>query len=162
METAPEASQRTTAYQIPRAVLIRAWWTRLMFSRRTLLALSIWTAIAISCLFLPGDLRFMAILPIIFLLIAPINVYQLYARSVDSEPQLTDQKVLEFNASRLAFTGLDWRNEMTWNRFKGLSEDAEYFFLEMRSSRLAVVIPKNAFTADQQRLFREHAEQQIL
>ena len=108
-------------------------------------------------MFLPGDLRLLAVLPVVFLLLAPLNVYQLYARSVDGEPQLTDQKTLEFSFSRLAFTGPDWRNEMTWKRFKRFSEDAEYFFLDLPHSSLAVIIPKSAFTPEQQRTFRQYA-----
>jgi hypothetical protein len=99
-----------------------------MFTRRTIIALTLWAVMALGCMFLPGDRRFLAVLPVVFLLLAPLNVYQLYAKSVDGEPQLTDQKTLEFSLSRLAFTGPDWRNEMTWKRFKRLSEDAEYFF----------------------------------
>ena len=128
-----------------------------MFSPRSFLALSIWAAIAIGCMFLPGDLRFLAVLPIVFLLLAPLNVYQLYAKSVDSEPQLTDQRTLEFSRSRLAFIGPDWKNEMTWKRFKRLSEDAEYFYLDLRHSGLAIIIPKGAFAPEQQQIFREYA-----
>ena len=152
-----EIIHRTVAYQVPRGALIWTWWNRLMSSPRTLIVLSIWAVMAVGCLFLPGDLRFLAVLPTVFLLLAPINVYQLYAKSVDGEPQLTDQKTLEFSRSRLAFGGPDWRNEMSWTRFRRLSEDPEYFFLELRRSNLAVVIPKTAFTPEQQQSFREYA-----
>jgi YcxB-like protein len=90
-------------------------------------------------------------------LLAPLNVYQLYANSVDGEPQLTDQKMLEFSLSRVAFTGPDWKNEMTWKRFKAFSEDAEYFFLDLRHGSLAAIIPKSAFTPEQQQTFRQYA-----
>jgi len=160
MQAATESSEaihRTMAYQVPRGALIWTWWKRLMSSPRTLIALSIWAVLAVGCLFLPGDLRFLAVFPAVFLLLAPINVYQLYAKSVDGEPQSTDQKTLEFSRSRLAFSGPDWRNEMAWTRFKRLAEGPEYFFLELRRSSLAVVIPKSAFTPEQQQAFREYA-----
>jgi len=128
-----------------------------MLSRRTLIALTIWALIAVACMFLPGDLRLLAVLPVVFLVFAPLDVYQLYAKSVDCEPQLTDQKTLEFSLSRLALIGPDWRNEMTWKRFNGFSEDAEYFFLNLRHSALAVIIPKHALNAEQQQIFREYA-----
>jgi len=128
-----------------------------MLSRRTLIALTIWALMAVACMFLPGDLRLLAVLPVVFLLLAPLNVYQLYAKSVDCEPQLTDQKTLEFSLSRLAFIGPDWKNEMTWKRFEGFSEDSEYFLLLLRHSGLAVIIPKSAFTPEQQQIFRQYA-----
>jgi hypothetical protein len=129
-----------------------------MFQRRSLIALSIWAAMIPACIFfLPGDYRLVALLPAVFVILAPVNVYQLYAKSVDSEPQTTDEKTVEFSPSRLAFTGPDWRNEMSWSRFRGLSEDARYFFLELRHSSLAILVPKAALTAEQQTLFREYA-----
>jgi hypothetical protein len=155
-----EITHRSMPYHVPRGTLIWAWWRRLMLSRRTLIALSIWAAIAIACLFLPGQLSLLGLLPTMFLLLAPINVYQLYAKSVDNEPQLTDEKILEFSRSRLAFTGPDWRNEMTWKRFKGASEDTHYFHLELRHSALPGLVPKSALTPEQQQLLREYAANQ--
>src|SRR5437867_697565 len=156
MQTSAESTEvvnRTALYKVSRRALIWTWWKRLMISPRTLIALSIWAAMAVACMFLPGNLRFLAMLPMVFLLLAPLNVYQLYAKSVDCEPQLTDQRTVEFSRSRLAFVGPDWRNEMTWKRFKGLSEDAEYFYLDLRHSDLAIIIPKSAFVPEQQQIF---------
>ena len=128
-----------------------------MLSPRALVALSIWVVIGVVCMFLPSELRFLIVLPVVFLLLAPLNVYQLYAKTVDSEPQLTDKRTLEFSLSRIVFIGPDWKNEMTWKRFKGFSEDAEYFFLHLRHSVLVAIIPKDAFTQEQQQIFREYA-----
>jgi len=129
-----------------------------MFTPRTIIALSIWLVMAVACLFLPGDLRFFGVLPLVFLLLAPFNVYQLYAKSIDSEPQFTDEKTLDFSPTRLAFIGPDWRNEMTWKRFEGLSENPDYFFLNLRRSHLAIVIPKAAFSPELELGFRECAK----
>lgn len=149
---------RTTPYRVPRRVLIWIGWRRIIRARRTLLALSIWLALGVGCLFLPGGLRVLAAVPLLLVAIAPLNVLQLCAKSVDAEPQLTDEKTLEFSRTHLAFTGPDWRNEMTWTRFKGLSEDPAHFFLDLRRSNLAVVIPKSAFTPDLEQAFRECAK----
>jgi hypothetical protein len=161
MQSAIESSglnYRTLPYQVARGALIWTWWKRIVFSPRTLIALSLWLVMAVGCLFLPGDFRFFAVLPALFFLLAPFNVYQLYAKAVDGEPQLTDEKTLEFSRTRLAFTGPDWRNEMTWKRFKRLSEDPDYFFLDLRHNSLAVVIPKGAFTPELEQSFRECAK----
>jgi hypothetical protein len=152
-----EASYRTSVYQVARRTLIWTWWKRLMFTPRTIIALSIWAAMAVGCMFLPGNFRFFAILPALFFFLAPVNVYQLYAKTVDSEPQLTDQKTLEFGPSRLVVTGPDWKTEVTWRRFRGLSEDEEFFYLHLQRSQLPVMFPKSAFTPDQQERFREWA-----
>ena len=154
----PRLDYRTMPYQVARDVLIWTWWKRVMFTPRTIIALSIWLVMAVVCLFLPGGLRFLAVLPAVFLLLAPFNVYQLYAKAVDGEPQLADEKTLEFGRTRLAFTGPDWRNEMTWKRFKRLSENPDYFFLDLRHSNLAVVIPKGAFSPELELSFRECAK----
>jgi hypothetical protein len=146
------------AYQVPRAVWIRAWWKQTMLNRRTLLVLTMWAIMAVGCMFLLDSMRLLAILPAFFLLLGPVNVYALYAKSVDSEPQLTDPKTLQFSRTRLAFVGPDWRNEMAWKRFKGLSEDADYFYLLPQHNSLCAVIPKRAFTPEQQQLFREYAQ----
>jgi hypothetical protein len=147
---------QTARYQVPRAVLIWTWWKRIMLRPRTLIALSIWLLMAVAIWsFFSGDVRFLAIIPLVFVLIAPINVYQLYARAVDSEPQLTDLKTIEFSKNHFAAIGPDWRNETAWRRFKGFSENDEYFLLNIRYNNLAAIIPKKAFTPEQETAFRQ-------
>jgi len=154
----PEISYQTSAYQIPARVLIRIWWRRLMFSPRVLVAVSVCTLIGAGCLALPDDLRLFSILPLFIAFMTPINAHRSLAKSVHCEPQWTDPRTLDFSASRLIFTGPDWRNEMAWSRFKGFSEDTGYFYLHLRYEPLVSVIPKSAFTPGEQEKFRECAK----
>lgn len=90
--------------------------------------------------------------------LTPINLYRALAKDIDSSPQFTDQITLEFSSSRLVFIGPNWRCELPWTTFRGFSEDELYFYLQLSDNRLASVLPKSAFTAEQQGQFRQYAK----
>jgi hypothetical protein len=89
--------------------------------------------------------------------IIPATGYFSLARAVDANKQFTDPKTLEFGPSRLVVIGPDWKSEMGWSRFHGFSEDETYFYLHLSPSGVASILPKSAFSSEQQRLFREYA-----
>ncbi len=121
------------------------------------MALGVWALMGVGLLFLPNELRFGGVAFIFLVLLAPLNIYQLSAKTVDAEPQLTDPRTLEFNRAALVLTGPDWKTEVAWTRYRGYSEDEVYFYLHLRFSELVLLIPKSALTAEQQAGFRECA-----
>lgn len=90
--------------------------------------------------------------------LTPINLYRALAKAIDGNPEYTDQKTLEFSSSRLVFIGPNWRSELPWTTFRGFSEDELYFYLHLSDNGLASVLPKSAFTAEQQGQFRQYAK----
>jgi YcxB-like protein len=77
---------------------------------------------------------------------------------VDGKSQLTDFKTLEFGPTHLVLIGSDWKNEMPWTQFKGFSEDDTYFYLHLNRTGIATIIPKSAFSSEQQHLFRKYGQ----
>jgi hypothetical protein len=122
-------------------------------------ALSIWGFIAIGCLiFLPNDIRGLGLAPLLLVVVAPLNVFQLYAKQVDSDPAYTDPKTLQFNKGSIIITGPNWKTEAQWSRFREFSENADYFFLFVTAKGLPSVFPKAGFSAEQLTDFRNSAK----
>lgn len=152
----PESSSIT--YQMPRDVLIRIWWRRMMLRPRILIWLSFDIVLAIACFILGGGAEIAAYFLLGVAIAGPVAIYRGLAKAIDTDPAWTDLKTLEFGSSRLVSTGPNWKNEIPWTRFQGFSEDPAYFYLHIADNGLASVIPKNAFTPDQQQSFREYAK----
>jgi uncharacterized membrane protein YfcA len=146
-------------YQCSRKELIVISWKRTMLSPRTILALTIWALIGAGCLlYLPDNIRGLGLAPLVLALIAPLNVYQLYAKSVDSDPANTEPKTLEFKPTLIVITGSNWKSEFQWSRFKKFSEDKNYFLLFVTIGGHPLLIPKRAFTNEQLADFRKCVE----
>jgi hypothetical protein len=97
---------------------------------------------------------------LLFIIFMPIAQYRVLAKAVDHDRMLTDPKTLEFGSSQLVLTGPNWKSEMPWTRFRGFSEDATYFYLHLSDNGIASVIPKSAFSSEQQERFRQYAQTQ--
>lgn len=93
-----------------------------------------------------------------FLFMMPIAHYRVLAKAVDSNSQLTDSKTLEFSSTQVVVIGPNWRGEMPLTRFRGFSEDDTYFYLHLSDNGYASVIPKGAFSSEQQQRFRQYAQ----
>jgi YcxB-like protein len=158
MQPPPLPNTQKISYQVPRDILIRIWWRRMMLQPRRLFFSGFILLVGVSLLFLgPGALSAGVIFLWFFILI-PILQYRAIVKAIDNDPIWTDPKTLEFTSSQLALTGPNWKSEMPWTRFKGFSEDATYFFLHLSDTGIASVIPKSAFSAEQQELFRQYAQ----
>lgn len=146
------------SYQVPRDVLIRILWRRMVLRRRLMVLAVFILLFGVVCLFLwPNDL-FVGLIFLLFLVFMPIALYRAIAKAVDNDRMWTDPKTLDFSSSQLVVTGPDWKTEMPWTRFKGFSEDSVYFYLHLSDNGIASVIPKSAFSAEQQQRFREYAQ----
>jgi hypothetical protein len=128
-----------------------------MRARQTWIPAGIWLVLTAICLYLPGNLRFFALLPGFFMLMLPINTYQLLAQGFDSESEYHDEIYFEFGPSRLAIVGPDWRSETAWRRYRQVSEDTTHFHL-FPNSDLPIMIPKEVFTPEAGEKFREFSK----
>ena len=129
-----------------------------MLRPRRLLFSVIILLVGISLFFLYPDDVFVGLIFLSFLVFMPIAQYRALAKAVDNDRMLTDPKILDFGPSQLVVTGPNWKSEMAWSRFKGFSEDATYFYLHLSDNGIASVIPKSAFSAEQQQQFRAYAQ----
>ena len=161
MQPPPLPDTQRISYQVQRDVLIRIWWRRMMLRPRRLLISAIILLVGISLFFLYPDDVFVGLIFLLFLIFMPIAQYRVIAKAVDNDRMLTDPKTLEFSPTQLVVTGPNWKSELPWTRFLGFSEDAAYFYLHLSDNGIASVIPKSAFSAEQQQRFREYAQTRI-
>jgi len=158
----PESS--TITYQVPRDVLVRIWWRRMVCRPRLLIGMTIFAVMGIGCimmrLFAGGDTGFLYCgSGLLFLIIvAPLNIYRVLAKAVDDNAQFTDRKVVEFSQTKLIITGPNWKSELPWSHFLGFTEDANYVYMPLSKNGIASVVPKSAFTPDQLESFRVYAK----
>jgi YcxB-like protein len=129
-----------------------------MLKPRMLIAVAVLIGASIFFLTVRGGMEYVGYSILVFLTIVPISLYLGLKRVVDGKSQLTDLKTLEFGPSHLVVTGPDWKSETPWTQFKGFSEDDTYFYLHLNRTGIATVIPKSAFSSEQQRIFREYGQ----
>ena len=126
---------------------------------RRLVSIALFAVAALLIHFAKPDFDVLVIALICTLVVLmPLNLYRVLAKAIDENHQHTDPKTLEFSESRLIVTGPEWRSEVPWTTFCGFSEDASYFYLHLSDNGLASVLPKEAFSPEQQKRFREYAK----
>jgi hypothetical protein len=130
----------------------------MMFRPRRLLFSAVILLVGISFLFVWPDDLFVGLLFLLFLVFMPIAQYRAIAKAIDNDRTWTDPKTLDFSSAQLVLVGPNWKSELPWTRFRGFSEDAIYFYLHLSDSGLASMIPKSAFSSQQQQLFRQYAQ----
>jgi len=157
MEPPPVPETLKISYQMPRNVLIRIWWRRMILRPRIIGAMTALLAVATFCFVIRGRMEYAGFILLLFVVMTPISWHRVLAKAVDANSQFTDPKSLEFSSSRLVTTGPNWKSELPWTTFRGFSEDATYFYLPLSDNGIASVIPKSAFTPDSQQKFREYA-----
>lgn len=158
MQPPPLLDTQRISYQVPRDVLIRIWWHRVILRPRRLLFSAVILLAGVSFFFLFPNGAFVGLIFLMFLVFMPIAYYRAIAKAVDNDQTLTDPKTLDFSSSQLVLTGPNWKTEMPWTRFRGFSEDTTCFYLHLSDNGIASVIPKSSFSAEQQQLFRQYAQ----
>jgi hypothetical protein len=147
------------SYQLPRNVLIKIWLRRWLLRPRILISLGFMVVLAGVLLFWGIGAQIAAGIILGMAIMTPINIYRAAAKSIDNDAHYTDQNTLEFGPSGVVVSGPNWKSELPWNWFKGFSEDSNYFYLEiLPRCGQASIIPKTAFTSEQQSRFRECAK----
>ena len=105
-----------------------------------------------------GEWRDWAVAPFVFAVLVPLFLYRVIARAVDQHTYLTAPKTVTFHAAGVAVAGGNYKSELEWNFYKGFSEDGTYFYLHAPASSFDGVVPKSAFTPEQQDAFRQYAK----
>jgi hypothetical protein len=157
MQPPPMPDTQKVSYQVSRSILIPILFRRLILKPYRLVVLVMLIALGAAC----TVLRHGEVEPVLFALFIVCAIlvagYLGVVRAIDSNKQFTDPKTLEFGPSRLVVIGPDWKNEMTWAWFHGFSEDETYFYLHLTPSGLVSILPKIAFSPEQQQQFRKYA-----
>src|SRR2546422_4676247 len=124
MRPPPPPDTQRISYQLPRDVLIRIWWRRMMLRPRRLIAtaiLLIFTGISFA---LGDGMEYVGIIFLIWAVMMPINLYRVLAKTVATQKELTDPRTVDFTSSRIVASGPDWKTEVPWTKYQGFSEDA--------------------------------------
>ena len=129
-----------------------------MLRPASLVSSAIMLLFSIQCFFMSPDMRLVGVFVLLLFVFLPVAQYRALAKAVDNDQMWTDPRTLEFSASQVVLTGPDWKTETSWKRYKGFSEDATYFYLHLSNNGIASVIPKSAFSPDQQQRFRQYAQ----
>src|SRR6266446_3733530 len=158
MEPPPVPETLRISYQMPRDVLIRIWWKRMILRPRIIGGMTIMLAGATFFFVIRAGMQSAGFVLLALFILSPINIYRVLAKAIDGNSQHTDPKTIELSSTRLVITGPNWKSELSWTTFRGFSEDAAYFYLHRADKALASVIPKSAFTPGSQQLFREYAK----
>lgn len=158
MKPPPLPESFRVTFQIPREVLVRILWRRVMQRRHIFIVSGLCILLAGLCIFIGGSTAVAGCFLLVFALVRPFAVYLAIARGVGNHPQLTDPKTVDFSQAGIVASGSNWRTELPWTMYKGFSEDGSYFFLHISDNGMASVLPKSAFTAQQQSKFREFAD----
>ncbi len=157
MQPPPLPETQKVSYQVSRDMLIPILFRRLILKPDRLVVMGILVVLGAACTVLRrGEVE--PLLLTLFIVCAILVAgYLGVVRAVDSNKHLTDPKTLEFGSSRLVVACPDWKNEMTWARFHGFSEDDTYFYLHLTRGGAVSILPKAAFSTEQQQLFRNYA-----
>ncbi len=159
MEPPPVQETLKISYQMPRNVLIRIWWKRMILRPLAIAEMTIMlAAVATFCFVIRAGIQSAGFVILALLIMTPISIYRVLAKVVDGNSQHTDPQTLEFTSSRLIITGPNWKIELPRTTFRGFSEDATYFYLRLSDNGIASVVPKSAFTPESQQKFRDYAK----
>jgi hypothetical protein len=143
-------------YAIPRKELTALFWRRAVTRRRFVFSVGLFLALGIVVILANDDFRSAGVLLILYAVLRPVFAYLSATNSVN-QPSLLESKTLTFDANGLELSGSDWSSRRSWRHFKGWSEDAKHFYLEIVSNDIAsTVIPKSAMSESQRELLRHY------
>jgi len=129
----------------------------MMLRPRRLIATGILVILVAISFALRDGMEYVGIVFLIWVVMMPINLYRVLAKTVATQKELTDPRTVDFSSSRIVASGPDWKTEVPWSKYQGFSEDAAYFYMHLSDNGLAAVVPKSAFTPMQEQKFREYA-----
>jgi hypothetical protein len=156
---APPITPQTISYQLPRDVLIRVLFRRMLFRPNRIRKMALFLVAAILFYFASDqrDLHYVAFALFLVVLFLPLGLYRGIAKAIDQNSQFTDPKTVIFSPAGLVVAGPNYKSELAWTIFKGFSEDDTYFYLHLTESGFDSFVPKGAFTTEQQDEFRRYA-----
>src|SRR5882672_2838465 len=93
----------TIRYQLPRDVLLRIWWKRMLWRRPALFIVCVVLFILCLSFYLVlhrDDGLYMAAIVTGICLLRPLIIYRTLAKAIDGNAQFTDPKTLEFSEAK--------------------------------------------------------------
>src|SRR5258707_15194975 len=114
MEPPPVPETLRISYQMPRDVLIRIWWKRMILRPRIIGGMTIMLAGATFFFEIRAGMQSAGFVFFALFIFSPINIYRVLAKAVDGNSQHTDPKTLEFSSTRLVITVPNWKSELPW------------------------------------------------
>jgi hypothetical protein len=151
-------ASHTVTYQMKGADLARIYFSRAFFKRRSLFAFLLLLVAAVLIYSAGHEFRYGAYFFLGFAIIYPWIWYRKVADTIAQTAHLTCQKTLTYDSAGTVVAGPGFKSEQQWTWFKGFSEDAAYFYLHLSNTGMDSVVPKSAFTPEQQEAFRTWAQ----
>lgn len=142
---------------MPRDVLLRVLYRRALWRARFIRALALLLVAAAMLYFAGREWHGCAYGLVALVVFLPWFVHRFITNAIDNNSQFTDAKTLTFTSAGLVIVGPNYRSELAWSMFKAFAEDDAYFYLSLTASSLPSVLPKAAFTTEQQQEFRQYA-----
>src|SRR5712664_1533659 len=94
MQPPPVPETLKISYQMPRNVLIRIWWKRMMLRPRVIAGMTIMLAGAIFFFVIRAGIQSAGFVILALLIMTPINFFRVLAKAIDGNSQFTDPKSL--------------------------------------------------------------------
>jgi len=151
----------TLSYQLPRDVLVRTLWLRMLRTRRIALIAIVFLLVAIGTIVTGGASWYLGYFALAYLVFMPFSLWRSIARAIDNNPHQTDRKTATFTSRRIIISGTDWRTELPWSAFNGFSEDSRFLYFHTPPAGWASLVPKSALSADQQEALRDLARANV-
>jgi hypothetical protein len=104
-----------------------------------------------------SEFRYLSYAMVGVVFIIPWALYRGIVRVINQSPQYTDPKTITFSSAGVVVVGPKYKSELAWSMFKAFSEDSTYFYLHLSDTGFDSVVPKSAFSAEQQEEFRSYA-----
>jgi hypothetical protein len=160
MVSSLDSESYKVTYQLSPVLLKSVWWKRHFLTLRILISYTTLLLVALLTFIVGKNFEFVGMLILMWAILVPLGAFRRIAALMKSNPRSGEQKTLEFSATRLVFTGSDWKVDYPWTMFLTFSEDAQCFYLGS-GTLFSTVIPKVSFTPDLESKFREFGNRQI-
>ena len=151
---ASPADEATVSYSVPRQAVIRYGMRQLLKTPRNLVWLALPLLLCAAAVAVGGSFVFAAVFAVALTVFFPLQVRRSWIRAIDANPVFTEHRTMTFRPSGFTIINPRGRTDSTWDAYSGLSEDSDYFYLDIPGTRIANMVPKSAFTHEQMTLFR--------
>jgi len=154
----PPLTEQTVTYQLSRKEAVRFLFFHSLRRGRMIRSAVVLLAVAAFCFYLGSGSRSLGFACVLFVLLFPLFYYRNVGRLIDKNPALTARRTLTFGPVGIMTSRCGTNTRMTWTGFKSFTENATYFVLRHSGYQMESILPKAAFTPQQQEEFRRYGE----
>jgi hypothetical protein len=154
------ADEATVSYSVPRQAVIRYGMRQLLKTPQNLIWLALPLLLCAAAVAVGGSFVYAALFAVALTVFVPLQVRRSWIRAIDANPVFTEHRTMTFRPSGFTIINPRGKTDSTWDAYSGLSEDSDYFYLDIPGTRIANMVPKSAFTQEQMTLFRRCAGRQ--